>query len=397
MKTKNKKLYRVIQASQCFDSLLFPAAFKMVVYGLGRGDDRMFVLYAPRTANNKPREVITRRDFAQIGRVINSCGQSALPPLSTAKLSRRPEPSRFPLFVAALCGFVARTNHGKDILIPKRRRSGLQRLLIRVSRVRAPAEPEIPMTNNGCDGDRSSTMLVKTTPLLSPSRSSFRSGRHSNWRTGGKQKETRSEVSRTRRSMRAVPLRSSQLYSTCSSRYTHVCKRTCATMPPSRYRETVTAARFHQFQKLLWERNWIDFSSSFFAVKLHFSAKTTRKHGNDFIPGIRRMCRCCFQSFENLCAFQPRSKFFHFQSSRESLNEPKFMRKFVLGRRAVKHTWTLRATLRIAFGNIVDCYFPRGGVEIQSGQWSGHSRENINFEGLNALSGALVCSIIFNA
>lgn len=215
MKTKNKKLYRVIQASQCFDSLPFPAAFKMVVYGLGRGDDdRMFVLYAPRTANNKPREVITRRDFAQIGRVINSCGQSALPPPSTAKLSRRPEPSRFPLFVAALCGFVARTNHGKDILIPKRRRSGLERLLIRVSRVRAPTEPEIPMTNNGCDGDRSSTMLVKTTPLLSPSRSSFRSGRHSNWRTergGGGQKETRSEVSRTRRSMRAVPRCSSPL------------------------------------------------------------------------------------------------------------------------------------------------------------------------------------------
>lgn len=220
MKTKNKKLYRVIQASQCFDSLPFPAAFKIVVYGLGRGDDRMFVLYAPRTANNKPREVITRRDFAQIGRVINSCGQSALPPPSTAKLSRRPEqPSRFPLFVAALCGFVARTNHGKDILIPKRRRSGLERLLIRVSRVRAPAEPEIPMTNNGCDGDRSSTMLVKTTPLLSPSRSSFRSGRHSNWRTGRKQKETRSEVSRTRRSMRAVPRCSSPLLSAplCSS------------------------------------------------------------------------------------------------------------------------------------------------------------------------------------
>lgn len=242
MKTKNKKLYRVIQASQCFDSLPFPAAFKIVVYGLGRGDDRMFVLYAPRTANNKPREVITRRDFAQIGRVINSCGQSALPPPSTAKLSRRPEqPSRFPLFVAALCGFVARTNHGKDILIPKRRRSGLERLLIRVSRVRAPAEPEIPMTNNGCDGDRSSTMLVKTTPLLSPSRSSFRSGRHSNWRTGGKTK--RNEKRSTRRSMRAVPrcsslflsvfLRSSPLYSTCSSRYTHVCKRhVCRSCPP---------------------------------------------------------------------------------------------------------------------------------------------------------------------
>lgn len=342
MKTKNKKLYRVIQASQCFDSLPFPAAFKMVVYGLGRGDDRMFVLYAPRTANNKPREVITRRDFAQIGRVINSCGQSALPPPSTAKLSRRPEqPSRFPLFVAALCGFVARTNHGKDILIPKRRRSGLERLLIRVSRVRAPAEPEIPMTNNGCDGDRSSTMLVKTTPLLSPSRSSFRSGRHSNWRTGGKQKETRSEVSRTRRSMRAVPRCSSPLLSALFHLlfqiYTRMQKARVPTMP-SRYRETATAARFHQFQKLLWERNWIDFSPSFFAVKLHFSAKTTRKHGNDFIPGIRRTCRCCFQSFENLCAFQPRSKFFHFQSSRESLNEPKFMRKFVLGRRAVKHT-----------------------------------------------------------
>lgn len=249
MKTKNKKLYRVIQASQCFDSLPFPAAFKMVVYGLGRGDDdRMFVLYAPRTANNKPREVITRRDFAQIGRVINSCGQSALPPPSTAKLSRRPEPSRFPLFVAALCGFVARTNHGKDILIPKRRRSGLERLLIRVSRVRAPTEPEIPMTNNGCDGDRSSTMLVKTTPLLSPSRSSFRSGRHSNWRTerGGdkKKREARFHVRVVACELfLAVPLRSSSLYSTCFSRYTHVCKRTRAhhALPLSRngHRRTI--------------------------------------------------------------------------------------------------------------------------------------------------------------
>ena len=98
-------------------------------FQLELGRDRVSVLYAPRTANNKPRGVITRRDFAQIGRVINSCGQSAppthphsltLPPPSllhraprrdnTARPSTRALPFSSSLFVAALCGFVARTN-----------------------------------------------------------------------------------------------------------------------------------------------------------------------------------------------------------------------------------------------------------------------------------------------
>lgn len=59
-------------------------------------------LYSAPSANNKPRRAITRRDFAQIGRVINSRGQS-----------RRISPPA----VALLCGFVAGEIHPRERIL----------------------------------------------------------------------------------------------------------------------------------------------------------------------------------------------------------------------------------------------------------------------------------------
>lgn len=220
------------------------------------------VLYTPRTANNKPRRVITRRDFAQIGRVINSCGQSApLAPLPAplARPERFPSlsplsPSLFPSRRAFLRSWWPPSvdlslvpTPGKDILIPKRRRSGLKRLLIRVSGVRAVGLAGLFNGRRGGATERQGgTTLVKTTPLLSPSRSSFRSGRHSH---RGKEKETRSGVSRTGRSMpRSAPILSVPPGGHVHARASVIHPSPHGRWPPSlfRYRETL-AARFQRF------------------------------------------------------------------------------------------------------------------------------------------------------
>lgn len=83
------------QLIETFDLPSFPPN------GATAGDYTTWPLYSAPSANNKPRRAITRRDFAQIGRVINSRGQSRrISPLATL-----------------LCGFVAGEIHLRERIL----------------------------------------------------------------------------------------------------------------------------------------------------------------------------------------------------------------------------------------------------------------------------------------
>ena len=211
---------------------------------------------------------------------------------STTPPDRRPEPSRFPLFVAALCGFVARTNPRQGYFNSEAAAERFETVIN--SCVEGPSTGPAAAGNNARVRRRgqTTTMLVKTTPLLSPSRSSFRSGRHSNWRGERgreKQKETRGKVSR--RGARAT-LRSSSA-SFRSSRY--ILRYASARVRPSVIAEQSPQRDDRRFSRCFCGNTeaGLIFRHGFFAVELQFffffflfEAKR-HEHGNDFIAGMR--------------------------------------------------------------------------------------------------------------